>query len=234
MKNPRKIGLLLLMLVVPVVIFLLLKGTGSNRFSIPRYYPLVDSATGQVRIGTQTVAGREVTDTLFHTVPDFSLTNQEGKTVTSGYLKGKVFVADFFFTRCPGICKKMSSQLTRVQERFLNNRDVQIVSFSVDPENDTVPALQEYAGRYGIRADNWQLLTGDKSQVYRLAKNGYYVTAKEDKPDATDLEERFVHTDKFVLVDRQGRIRGYYNVTIRNDVDRLITEIDILLREEMQ
>ena len=164
-------------------------------------------------------------------MPDFRLTNQEGQTFSGTNLKGKVFVADFFFTRCPGMCKKMSSQMTRVQERYLNNPHVQIVSFSVDPEHDTVPALQNYAGIYGIRPDKWQLLTGEKAQIYKLAKYGYFVTAKENDPEATNIEDQFVHTDKFVLVDKEGQIRGYYDGTNRKDVDRLITEISILLQE---
>lgn len=232
MKNAKQAGILLLLLALPASLFLFLRSSGENHFSIPRYYPAIDSTTGQVKFAQRMVAGKEVTDTVFHTVPDFQLMNQEGKTVTAGVVKGKVFVADFFFTRCPGICKKMSSQLTRVQERFLNNPDVQIVSFSVDPENDTLTALQEYADRYDIKPEKWQLLTGDKAQIYKLAKFGYFVTAKENDPSAEALEDQFVHTDKFVLIDKDGHIRGYYNGTNRKDVDRLMTEIDILLRNE--
>lgn len=231
MKNVKQAGILLLLLALPAFIFLFLRNTGKNHFAIPRYYPAIDSITGQVRLAKRTVAGKEMTDTLFHTVPDFELTNQDGKTVRGSSLKGKVFVADFFFTRCPGICKKMSSQMTRVQERFLNNPEVQIVSFSVDPENDTLAALREYADRYAIQTAKWQLLTGDKAQIYKLAKFGYFVTAKENDATAQELEDQFVHTDKFVLIDKDGQIRGYYNGTNRKDVDRLLTEIDILLRE---
>ena len=197
-----------------------------------RYYPAIDSASGQVKLAKQVIQGTEFTDTLFHTVPDFSFTNQDGKAVTGQSVKGKIYVADFFFTRCPGICKQMSSQLTRVQETFVDNPNVRIVSFSVDPDHDTVEALQEYATRYSVKAPAWQLLTGDKAQIYKLAKSGYFVTAKEDKPGAANIEDQFVHTDKFVLVDKQGRIRGYYNGTNRKDVDRLMVEIKILLKEE--
>jgi len=231
MKNLKQAGILLLLLALPAFLFLFLRSTGENHFAINRYYPLIDSTSGQVKLTKRMLNGREITDTLFHTVPDFRLTNQEGQAFTGTQLKGKVFVADFFFTRCPGMCKKMSSQLARVQERYLNNLDVQIVSFSVDPENDTVPALQQYAGIYGVRPDKWQLLTGEKAQIYKLAKYGYFVTAKEHDPEATNIEDQFVHTDKFVLVDKGGHIRGYYDGTNRKDVDRLITEIEILLQE---
>ncbi len=231
MKNFKQAGILLLLLALPALLFLFLRTSAKNHFSIQRYYPAIDSASGQVKFVKRTVAGQEITDTLFHTVPDFQLTNQTGQTVTGSSLKGKVFVADFFFTRCPGICKKMSSQLTRVQERFLNNPAVQIVSFSVDPTNDSVPALREYADRYDIKTEKWQLLTGEKAQIYKLAKYGYFVTAKENDPTAESLEDQFVHTDKFVLIDKGGQIRGYYNGTDRKDVDRLMTEVDILLQE---
>lgn len=231
MKNIKQAGILLLLLALPALLFLFLRQTSKNHFAIQRYYPAIDSTTGQVKLTKRMVAGTEITDTLFHSVPDFQLTNQNGKTVRGNSFKGKVFVADFFFTRCPGICKRMSSQMTRVQERFLNNPDVQIVSFSVDPKNDTVAALRAYADLYDVQSEKWQLLTGDKAQIYKLAKYGYFVTAKEQDTSAVDLEDQFVHTDKFVLIDKEGHIRGYYNGTNRKDVDRLTTEIDILLQE---
>ncbi|MDJ1479167.1 SCO family protein [Cytophagaceae bacterium YF14B1] len=234
MKNLKQAGILLILLALPALLFLFLRNSGKNHYSIGRYYPVIDSTSGQVKVGKQIIKGKESIDTLFHTVPDFELTNQDGKQVKGASLKGKVVVADFFFTRCPGMCKKMSSQMTRVQERFQNNPEIQIVSFSVDPENDTVPALRNYADMYDIKTEKWQLLTGDKPQIYRLAKYGYFVTAKENDPTAQNLEDQFVHTDKFVLVDKGGVIRGYYNGTNRKDVDRLITEIDILLQEYEQ
>ncbi|MDJ1466511.1 SCO family protein [Xanthocytophaga flava] len=234
MKNLKQAGILLILLALPALLFLFLRNSGKNHYSIGRYYPVIDSTSGQVKVGKQIIKGKEIIDTLFHTVPDFELINQDGKQVKGASLKGKVVVADFFFTRCPGMCKKMSSQMTRVQERFINNPEIQIVSFSVDPRNDTVPALRNYADMYDIKTEKWQLLTGDKPQIYRLAKYGYFVTAKENDPVAQNLEDQFVHTDKFVLVDKGGVIRGYYNGTNRKDVDRLITEIDILLQEYEQ
>ena len=231
MKDLKKAVFLLILLALPAFIFFVFRTSATNHYAVRRYYPAIDSASGQVKLANRVVDGKELTDTVFHVVPGFSLKNQDGKTVTGQAVKGKIYVADFFFTRCPGICKQMSSQLTRVQETFLNNPSVGIVSFSVDPENDTVAALSEYAARYAVQLPGWQLLTGDKSQIYKLAKYGFFVTAKEDKPDAANIEDQFVHTDKFVLVDKEGRIRGYYNGTNRKDVDRLMVEIKILLKE---
>ena len=232
MKDLKKAVFLLIILALPAFIFFVFRTFATNHYAVRRYYPAIDSASGQVKLTRNMVEGKAVTDTVFHTVPGFSLKNQDGKTVTGQALEGKIYVADFFFTRCPGICKQMSSQLTRVQENFLNNPNIRIVSFSVDPENDTVAALSDYAARYAVKLPSWQLLTGDKSQIYKLAKYGFFVTAKEDKPNAANIEDQFVHTDKFVLVDKQGRIRGYYNGTNRKDVDRLMVEIKILLKEE--
>jgi protein SCO1 len=231
MRTYIKAGLLLLVLVIPALAFLFLRNFGENHFSLPRYIPRIDSATGNILMETAIIDGREVTDTAFHTIPDFRLTDQYNNPVSSAVIKNKIHVADFFFARCLGICPKMSSQLQRVQEAFLDNPEVLIMSYTVDPENDTVAALQNYAGQYGAIKGKWYLLTGDKEEIYRLAKKGYYVTAKEDNVQSTNLEERFVHTDKFVLVDKQGHIRGFYNGTDPKEIDKLILEIKVLLNE---
>ncbi|MBD0257996.1 MAG: SCO family protein [Cytophagales bacterium] len=231
MNTSLKAGILIAMLVVPALVFLFLKGFGQNHYSLPRYIPRIDSASGRIMTVQREVNGREITDTLFRTLPDFRMTNQQGQVVTQEAVKGKIHVADFFFARCLGICPKMSSQLQRVQEAFLNDPNVVILSYTVDPEHDSVPAVQHYADQYEARAGKWHLLTGEKRDIYHLAKYGYYVTAKEDDTTSTNLEEQFVHTDKFVLVDRDGVIRGFYNGTSREDVDKLILEIKVLLHE---
>ncbi len=231
MNKYTKAGILLAMLLVPALFFLFLKGFGTNHFALPRYIPKIDSTTGQIVMTTTVVNGREVTDTVFQTIPDFELINQSGGKVNRASLSGKIHVADFFFARCPGICPKMSSQLRRVQDAFLNNPEVMILSYTVDPKNDTVAALQHYADQYGAKAGKWHLLTGEKSEIYNLAYYGYRVTAKEDDTTSINLEDQFVHTDKFVLVDKEGVIRGYYNGTDTEEVDKLIGEIKILLYE---
>ncbi|MDW7691274.1 SCO family protein [Flammeovirgaceae bacterium SG7u.111] len=165
-----------------------------------------------------------------HRIPSFSLLNQGGEKVTEKDLEGKVYVADFFFSRCPNICIEMTSQLLRVQEAFENEQDLMIVSHSVDPEHDQPAVLAEYAKEKGIDSNKWQLLTGDKPAIYELARCGYFITAK---PSQT-LENDFIHSDHLVLVDKEKRIRGYYSGTDREEVDRLITEIHVLLHEYNQ
>jgi protein SCO1/2 len=231
MNKSIKAGILIAMLVVPALVFLLLKGFGENHYYLPRYIPRLDSTTGQIMTARKVVNGKEITDTLFQSLPQFRMTDQTGGAVTRETVEGKIHVADFFFARCPGICHKMSSQLQRVQEAFLNNPEVLILSYSVDPKHDTVAALQNYAEQYGAKAGKWHLLTGEKADIYHLAKRGYYVTAKEDDTTATSIEDQFVHTDKFVLVDREGVIRGFYNGTDPEEVDKLILEIKVLLHE---
>ncbi|QHT66602.1 SCO family protein [Rhodocytophaga rosea] len=229
MRTPLKAGLLILLLVIPALAFLFLKNFGRNEYSLPRYIPQLDSTSGEILMKTSVVDGKEIMDTVFHTVPGFNLTDQHNTQVTGEIVKGKIHVADFFFARCPGICPKMSSQLQRVQEQFLNNPDVVILSYTVDPEHDSVEALQNYAQQYGAVKGKWSLLTGDRSQLYNLAKRGYFVTAKEGNLQSADIEENFVHTDKFILVDKEGHIRGFYNGTDPKDVDRLNLEIKILI-----
>jgi protein SCO1/2 len=229
MRTPLKAGLLIVLIVIPALAFLFLKNFGRNQYSLPRYIPQMDSTSGEVLMKTSIVDGKEITDTVFHTVPGFTLTDQHNTQVTGDIVKGKIHVADFFFARCPGICPKMSSQLQRVQEQFLNNPDVVILSYTVDPEHDSVEALQNYAQQYGAVKGKWYLLTGDRSQIYDLAKRGYFVNAREGNLQSADLEENFVHTDKFILVDKEGHIRGFYNGTDPKDVDRLNLEIKILL-----
>jgi protein SCO1/2 len=163
-----------------------------------------------------------------HRVPDFTLTSQQGSPFTQAQLTGKVYVANFFFTRCPDICLQMSSELTRVQEAFKSRPEVHILSHSVDPVHDSVPVLQQYAARYGIAPAQWTLATGDKATIYDLARCGYFVSAK---PATDDLKLDFIHSDKLVLVDKERRIRGFYSGTQREEVDRLITEIQVLLSE---
>lgn len=231
MNKSIKAGILIAMLVVPALAFLFLKGFGENHYSLPRYIPRLDSTTGEIMTARKVVNGREVTDTVFRTLPPFRMVDQTGSVVTRETVKGKIHVADFFFARCPGICPKMSSQLQRVQEAFLNNPEVLILSYSVDPKHDTVAALQNYAEQYGAKAGKWHLLTGEKSEIYDLAKRGYFVTAKEDDTTSANLEDQFVHTEKFVLVDREGVIRGFYNGTDPEEVDKLILEIKVLLHE---
>jgi protein SCO1/2 len=164
-------------------------------------------------------------DTTYHTVGPFSLTNQLGHTVTNKDLKGKIYVADYFFANCKSICPKMSSQLERVQARFKNEPDLMILSHTVDPARDTVAALERYATMHQADPLKWFFLTGDKKQLYDLARHSYLVTATEGNGGPDD----FVHTEQVALVDKEMHLRGFYDGTDSTAVNRMITDIEQLL-----
>jgi len=162
-----------------------------------------------------------------HRIGDFRLVNQQARRVERSGWDGKIVVANFFFTCCPVICPKMAFQLKRVQA-YTQIPDLQIASFSVDPERDSVARLAEYAARMQIAGKNWDLLTGEKADIYRLARNSFRITATDGDGGADD----FIHSEQLVLVDRQGRIRGYYKGTDETEVSQLIRDAQRLAREK--
>ncbi len=168
---------------------------------------------------------------VYWSVPDFRLTAHTGQPLSLDDLKGKVWVAEFFFSTCAGICVEMNTNMKAVQKAFADVPDVLIVGFTVDPENDTVEVLREYAKDYGAREGKWFFVTGSKKDIYRLARHGFKVAVEEVPPAEEGGPIDFIHSDRFILVDRQGRIRGYYNGTDKAQVQRLIADIRNLLRE---
>jgi protein SCO1 len=156
-----------------------------------------------------------------HVVHDFSFQNQQGDTATIDAWKGKIVVANFFFTHCPSICPKMIYQLKRVQA--YTKKEIVIASFSVDPERDSVVRLRHYAEQAGIK-DNWMLLTGDKRQLYRFARKELFIVAT----DGDGGPEDFIHSESLVLIDKDKKIRGNYKGTDSKEVDRLIRDISKL------
>ena len=234
-QKTLKAGILIAALVVPALIFLYLKGFGENHYELPYLIPRIDSTTGNVmmRKNPNPKWNQPAMDTVFHTIPDWSLTDENDKIFNGESFKGKIYVADFFFVRCGSICPKMSSQLTRLQDTFSNKEEVQIASFSVDPSHDTPEKLREYAKKYDAKAGKWHFLTGSKTQIYPLALKGYYIPVADaseyDKAVKTP-DETFIHSEKLILIDKEGHIRGFYDGTDKKDVDRLILEIRVLLR----
>ncbi len=164
----------------------------------------------------------------FHKIPSFSLTNQEGETVTGATFDDKIYVADFFFTSCPGICPKMTENMTLVQEAFKNDDDVLLLSHSVTPETDSVLTLKNYAKAKGVLSNKWHLVTGDRKQIYDLGRYAYFV---EEDLGKEKTEDDFLHTENFVLVDKNKHIRGIYNGLNKTSVQQLIADIKTL-REE--
>jgi len=168
---------------------------------------------------------------VYWSVPDFRLTADDGKPITLSDLKGKVWVAEFFFASCAGICLDMNRNMERVQKAFADNPDVRLVSFTVDPQNDTPEILREYRKNFNAVEGKWVFVTGDKKAIYRLARHGFKVAAAEVKPQDEGGATDFIHSDRFILVDRKGRIRGFYNGTDKKQVEKLIADIRKLLRE---
>ena len=164
----------------------------------------------------------------YHTIADFSFVNQNGKTITQRDYEGKIYVADFFFTTCGSICPKMTTNLVDVQKVIKNNPKVMLLSHTVFPETDSVPALKAYAKKYGVIDGKWNLVTGDKKEIYTMARKSY-LAVKLGKPEQLyDM----VHTENFVLVDQKRRVRGFYDGTKKEDIQRLIEDINWLCNNE--
>ena len=161
-----------------------------------------------------------------HTIADFSLTNQHGGRSTQKDWNDKIVVADFFFTHCPVVCPKMTRSLKEVQRLYINDKELLITSFTVDPERDSAGQLAAYAKKMDIDK-NWLLLTGDKKELYRLARKSFLITAT----DGDGGEDDFIHSELLILIDKQRRIRGYYNGTVQAEVEELIADIARLKRE---
>ncbi|MFN8286155.1 MAG: SCO family protein [Chitinophagales bacterium] len=176
---------------------------------------------------TKNIDGKTVTDSLDYTIPAFSFVDQDSNTITESVAKDKVFVADYFFTSCPSICPKMMQQMLRLSEKFKGNPDVVFLSFSIDPTRDTVQKLHTYAQKLDIETAKWHLLTGQKDSIYSLAEK-MLVSAGED-PDAPGGH---VHSGNFILIDKQKRLRGYYDGTDEKSVDKLMVELEELLHEK--
>ncbi|MEX0290671.1 MAG: SCO family protein [Flavobacteriaceae bacterium] len=159
-----------------------------------------------------------------HRVSDFTLVNQHGDTITQEDYHNKIYVADFFFTRCPTICPIMSNNMAKLQEVFSEDDDVMLLSLSVTPVYDSVPVLKEYALKKGAIADKWHITTGDKDHIYSLARKSYF--AVSDLSDG--ILQDFIHTPNFILIDREKQIRGIYDGTKDEEISRLVKDIRIL------
>lgn len=167
-----------------------------------------------------------------HRIGDFSFLNQNAEKVTLDNVRGKVFVAEYFFTTCGTICPRMTEQMTRVQKRFKGNDNVKILSFTVDPANDTVQAMRTYATKHGAVDGQWHFLTGKKKDLYALARNSFFVLKPAEAANLGDAGSDFIHTNNFVLVDQELRIRGYYDGTSIESVNELMNDIDLLIEEK--
>jgi protein SCO1/2 len=165
-------------------------------------------------------------DTVYHRIADFSFVNQVGDTITNADVSGKVYVADFFFTTCPTICPVMKKEMLRVFEKFKGNTNFLILSHSIDPTHDTPEVLKDYAEKLGIEdATTWNFLTGDQEKIFEIGQTSYLTTAMADQMEPGG----FLHSGAFLLIDQKGQIRGVYDGTKSDQVDRLINDIPKIL-----
>ena len=160
-----------------------------------------------------------------HTVLDFNLINQNGEIITQANYKNKIYVTDFFFTRCESICPIMTGNMAKIQEAFLNNDDVMILSLSVTPDIDSIPVLREYAIKKGVIDSKWNVTTGEKKHIYQLARKSYFAVVEQGDGGLQD----FIHTPNFILVDKKKQIRGIYDGTDNDEIDKLIKDIRLLM-----
>ena len=218
MKEIRllKIMVLVCILLIPVLIIVLLRGFSQNQYDIPIYF----------ENGIEDPFGAcDYPEGQQHYIPEFTFLSQDSLAVGSHEMKDKITVVDFFFTSCPSICPIMSSEMERVQDIFRDEDMVQIYSVTIDPDHDSPEILSQYAHQHGATPGKWFFLHGPKEEAYDLVRCGFALPIV----DGLGNPDEFVHSDKFILVDGQGRIRGYYSGTNREEVDELILEAKILL-----
>lgn len=209
-----------LRIVVPALflaIMALLAACGENRRDLPRL--------GEV--SERIVDGKTVSDTLFFEIPEFRFVDQDSQSVTLQTVAGKIYIADFFFTHCPTICPKVKKQMMRVYETFLDEPRFAMLSHSIDTRYDTVAQLRRYAQKMGIRTDKWHLLTGEHEDIYEIANQYYKVSAVVD----STAPGGFDHDGKILLIDPERHIRGFYDGTDPEAVDRMMEDIRFLLRQ---
>ncbi|RAJ16886.1 SCO family protein [Olleya aquimaris] len=165
----------------------------------------------------------------FHKIPDFALTNQLGEVVTQQTFKDKIYITDFFFTTCPGICPKMTGNMAKIQEEFKNDKDILLLSHSVMPSTDSVSVLKAYANNNNVIDNKWHLVTGNRNEIYNLGRDHYFV--ESDLGEVKSIDD-FLHTENFLLIDKNKHIRGIYNGLNRASIAQLIVDIYALKKEE--
>lgn len=229
-SNKKFIGGLAVALLLPLSFYIIIRKMSEGKIKLPSYY-------GIERIDSNVVDGKMVRDTVYRHVPDIVLTNQLGKQVSlNNNLKGKILIVDFFFTQCPDVCPKLTSNMLMLQRAFKKDNKSEInydttmrfISISVDPEHDSVPVLREYADRFHANHDRWWFLTGDRKAIYNFARNELHVTMQPGDGGAED----FIHSQKMVLIDQDRFIRGYYDGLDSADLKRCADDVILLSLEK--
>lgn len=179
---------------------------------------------------TTTDEGDTRIDTAYHKIPEWRLMSHLGREFGSAELEKKIYIIDFIFTRCPGQCPKMSEQMQRIQNELIRDDVVRLVSVTIDPARDSVPVLKEYAKRFRAVPGKWFFMTGEKEEIYELAKEAYKLTA-QDTEDPNIGEDGFIHSDRLILVDRDRHIRGFYRGTDSLAVNKLLADAVLLIKQ---
>lgn len=207
--------------ILGLFVLLLISCQGEKQKALPYigHYDIVDKL----------VDGKQVADTVYPKIPEFAYLNQDSVMISSKQMKGKIWIADFFFTSCPTICPKMTNQMKRLSLSTKDlSKQIQFMSFSINPEVDQPTRLQEYIKRFGIEAKNWYFFTGNEEKIHLLGDQHFLVNARPD----LGSEGGYAHSEAFVLVDREGYIRGMYNGTDSAEVDQLEKDLRKLLKIE--
>lgn len=207
------------LLIAPATFYFLFVTAGMNYTSLNYYGPR--------DVEKSMVDGEEVIDTIYHSIPDFSFTDQNGKTVTAASFDSKVYVTDFFFTTCQSICPIMTTQMLRVQEEFAGVVELAFLSHTVNPEMDSSEVLKAYLIDKQADEKNWSFVTGNKAELYEIARKGYFVPVQDGDGGPDD----FIHSPMLILIDKEKHIRGFYDGTNTEEVDKLIEDIKKLLTD---
>ena len=206
--------------ILSIIIIAIIYNTLNVYKPLPVYQPTM--------VSTELVDSTIQHQKKYHKIADFRLTNQNGETITQNDYKDKIYVADFFFTTCRTICPIMTNHMAEIQKKIFDDDDIMLLSHSVTPEIDTVAQLKRYAVKKGVNDKKWNLVTGDKKEIYKLARKSYL--AVKDNGDGGPFD--MVHTENFMLIDKKKQIRGFYDGTDKEDINRLLDDILVLKEEE--
>jgi protein SCO1/2 len=222
---------LIIALLIPILCYLWLKSASDTAVIMPRHYLLDTVVEKEVR-------GKQVSDSIWHTTKNIRLVNQLGDTVNLYDQRGKIIILDFFFTSCGSICPKLTHNMAKLQQSFIKGGDtrkkqvdttiVQFMSISVDPERDKVPVIREYANKMEVNSDNWWLLTGNRDSIYNFA----FEEMKVDKFSMEPVNPDFVHTSRFILIDKNMQVRGYYNGLDSASILKLAKDVGYIMLEK--
>jgi len=211
----------ILVVIIPLLTYLFVSDLSRDAIKMPRRY-FYDSVV------VKTEKGRKVNDTIWHKVRPFKLKNQFGKEVGLGDLNGKVIVANFFFTSCPSICPKLTTNMKRLQTAFKKTDTlVRFVSFTIDPARDSVTKIKAYGDKFGIDHDTWWMLTGDRKEIYDIALNEFKASIASEG----NIDTGFIHTENFFILDRELVVRGWYNGLDSNNLSKVIKDVVLLNME---